>query len=1006
MTLPKQLEVNLQSVFNYNPSPIICQDAEGEIIAINQSAEELLKIPSTKKQSQRVSDLFPDFFDENEIKISYEKLPSNLALKAGKPIKNFVMGFYPENETSPVWLKTDVIPHFHNEEEKCQWFCIYFHDITKDKKTQDELKKDELKYRTLVDNMYSSMLIIQDSKIEFMNESLEKLLGYSKEEMLGTDYVNYIESKEKYKVKEFHEARINNNMAPEEYITKVMKKNGQPIFVNLKIKSILFNNKIETLVVLTDVDEQIRSEILLRESEEKFRSMVESINDGIVFIDNDGTILHINKIFSEIFETNGSEFIGKNAIELFKRFAQKNHYPRLHLFISGIAKRQTVPPIEIKYKNQILEFSVSRDLKANRLIGIVRNLTHQKETERELLIQSRRTNDALRGANLGTWEWNIQTGKMIFNERCVEMIGYSLVEASDWTIEKWRKHAHPDDVKKSERRMQAHFHRKKKYYECEMRMQHKNGNWIWVLEKGQVAIWSNEENPLLISGTQHDITDRKLAEVEIKESERRLATLMDNLPGLVYRCRNDKNWTMEFVSNGCHELTGYRPYDLVGQENIPYSSLIHHEDRDFVYKEVQKALKKSKAFEIEYRITTADGTEKIVWERGVGVYLNGQLQFIEGFIHDITADKKAEEILLYHEQLLRQIADNYPNSFVSILDKNLRVILCAGQEFKNQQLEPATYEGLQPEDLYGEKAIQIKEFYQHTFQGAECDFEMLISDKYYHFRTVPIKNENDIERILVVEENITDKKQMWNDLVMAKEKAEESDRLKSAFLTTMNHELRTPLNHVIGFSEIIRDTTSEDNIKQFAQTIFESGLGLLEIIEDIFDLALTEQNDIKIRLKTFSIEDLYIELKTILEELLVNAGKNDDVNLIFSPQKELLSRQMMSDKNKIMQVMINLFKNAVKFTESGAIKFAMYETDNNYLSFRITDTGVGIDKEKQDIIFEFFRQGDDTHTRRFGGVGVGLAISRKIAEAMDGNIKVLSEKGEGATFLFSVPLEY
>ncbi|HKI88636.1 MAG TPA: ATP-binding protein, partial [Draconibacterium sp.] len=124
-----------------------------------------------------------------------------------------------------------------------------------------------------------------------------------------------------------------------------------------------------------------------------------------------------------------------------------------------------------------------------------------------------------------------------------------------------------------------------------------------------------------------------------------------------------------------------------------------------------------------------------------------------------------------------------------------------------------------------------------------------------------------------------------------------------------------------------------------------------------------------------------------------------------NPDKHLLAKQIFSDKNKLIQVMTNLFKNAVKFTESGTIEFGMYETENKFLNLYVKDTGIGIAENKKDIIFEFFRQGDDSHTRKFGGVGIGLAISKKIAEAMEGKIVVHSELGKGATFLFTVPFK-
>ena len=1007
MALPEKPEINLQELFNSNPTGVIYQNADGKIIAANPAAEKVLgKSFEEMKNLAKCSDGW-NFIDVNEASIPEEKLPFYVALRTGKTVKGKVIGFYPEKEAMPRWMKMDAIPQFSNGTDEPAQVYINCQDITLQKNTEEELRQSEAKYKALIGNMYSSMLIIQNGEVKFANKALEELSGYNIQEILGSDFLTYLAPQERDKVYRFYIDRIKGNNVPAEYRTKVVKKNGQSIFVNIKVKTIQFGAEPAILVVMTDVDEQVHAEIKLKESEEKFRSIVQFINDGIVYIDENATILHVNKALTNLLETNPNRLVGKNALTLSEKFATKTHFPHFYQFILDGLKGIPVEPFEIEHNKRILEFSVSFDSNTGRVVGIVRDLTQQKQTERELIIQSRKASDALRGANLGTWEWNIQSGEMIFNQRCAEIIGFSLAEASGWTMQEWKERAHPDDVKKSEKRMQAHFNKKRKFYECEMRIRHKDGGWIWVMEKGKVATWSEEGKPLLISGTQQDITDRKIAEEEIKESERRLATLMDNLQGIAYRCKNNKNWTMEFLSNGCYELTGYRPAELIGPKSKPYAELIHPDDRELVYNEVQKALKKNAPFEVEYRIKTAGGTEKFVWEKGVGVYKKGELLFLEGFIHDITTDKKAEDALRNQELLLRQIAENYPNSFVSIIDKDLRVILSAGQEFKNQRINPDEQKGRRPEELFGEEGENVKEFYERTFRGEECDFELLLSHRFLHFRTVPIQNENNnIDRILVVIENISDKKQLWNDLVAAKEKAEESNRLKSAFLTTMNHELRTPLNHVIGFSEIIRDSSQEEKTKQFADTIFQSGQGLLEIIEDIFDLALTEKSVIKLRQSSFQTEKMYQEMKSILEELLYAAKKQDQVELILNPEEALLSQKIFTDKNKLVQVMTNLFKNAIKFTDTGSIEFGIYQTQNTYLNLYVRDTGIGIAEDKKDIIFEFFRQGDDSHTRKFGGVGIGLAISKKIAEAMDGSITVQSEPGKGSTFLFTVPLKF
>jgi len=254
-------------------------------------------------------------------------------------------------------------------------------------------------------------------------------------------------------------------------------------------------------------------------------------------------------------------------------------------------------------------------------------------------------------------------------------------------------------------------------------------------------------------------------------------------------------------------------------------------------------------------------------------------------------------------------------------------------------------------------------------------------------------------------DDISEKKKMLDDLISAKEKAEESNLLKSAFLATMNHELRTPLNHILGFSELIMaNVAPEDNIS-FASSIQISGQSLLSIIEGVFDLALVEQSNIKLRNQTFSLMDHFMENKASFDSILRASSKHDQIQLIFRPDTFWLSSYVTADRSKINQVLTNIFKNAVKFTHKGTIEFGFKIENEVSLMFYIKDTGIGIPMEKQTIIFDFFRQGDDSYTRGYGGIGVGLAIAKKITKILKGELKVVSEPGQGSTFSLSIPVE-
>ncbi|MHA7110398.1 GAF domain-containing sensor histidine kinase [Sunxiuqinia elliptica] len=242
-------------------------------------------------------------------------------------------------------------------------------------------------------------------------------------------------------------------------------------------------------------------------------------------------------------------------------------------------------------------------------------------------------------------------------------------------------------------------------------------------------------------------------------------------------------------------------------------------------------------------------------------------------------------------------------------------------------------------------------------------------------------------------------------LVKAKEKAEESDQIKSAFLATINHELRTPLHHILGFSELLRmNKIPPQEVSSFADKIYKSGKNLLLIIEDILNLALADESYVQVRKEKIGGNDIFMQHKTLLDEMLRSSDKAKNIKLVYKSSPAFSNAQFLVDTSKINQIIVNLLKNAIKFTKSGSIEYQA-ELTNKKLSFKIKDTGIGIAQHQQQLIFDFFRQADDSSTRAYNGIGVGLAISKRITKILGGDLTVQSIQNEGSTFILSIPIE-
>jgi signal transduction histidine kinase len=237
------------------------------------------------------------------------------------------------------------------------------------------------------------------------------------------------------------------------------------------------------------------------------------------------------------------------------------------------------------------------------------------------------------------------------------------------------------------------------------------------------------------------------------------------------------------------------------------------------------------------------------------------------------------------------------------------------------------------------------------------------------------------------------------ELEVAKEKAEESDKLKSAFLSNMSHEIRSPLNGIIGFSELLTDLNLDEKSGRYANYISSRSKDLLRIINDILDFSRIEAQQLEIINHKFFLFPLLDELEDSYR--LINEKNQSEITLNFVRGADI---EINTDKFRLKQVFINLIDNALKFTEKGTVEVG-YKVIDPEIQFYVKDTGSGIPKDKIEIIFDRFRQINNTLTKRQGGNGLGLAICKGLLDLMNGKIWVNSKEGKGSTFFFSIPID-
>jgi signal transduction histidine kinase len=259
-----------------------------------------------------------------------------------------------------------------------------------------------------------------------------------------------------------------------------------------------------------------------------------------------------------------------------------------------------------------------------------------------------------------------------------------------------------------------------------------------------------------------------------------------------------------------------------------------------------------------------------------------------------------------------------------------------------------------------------------------------------------------VNKIIAIDADISQLKKYERKLENATREAKEADRLKTVFLGNMSHEIRTPLNGIIGFADLLHnDTLPAEKKTKFLKVIKDSGEQLIRIIDDIVDISLIESNQLKVHKETVNLPALFKEVEDFFQ-IHKKRIKKSHIDLVFELKCDAGQQDIISDGHRVKQVIMNLVKNGFKFTNEGVVKVKCEVVENSII-ISIEDTGIGVKPDYKDVIFERFRQQEETLSRTYGGTGVGLSISKGIADKLGGKIWLDTNFGPGARFCFSIP---
>lgn len=506
-------------------------------------------------------------------------------------------------------------------------------------------------------------------------------------------------------------------------------------------------------------------------------------------------------------------------------------------------------------------------------------------------------------------------------------------------------------------------------------------------------------------GLVSEIEKHKEALKKIEENEIRLSSITSSANDAIIMF--DEYGQINFWNLVGTRLFGYESEDIIGQNiRILFSS----DDLSDEYKHGMELIQnvidnKHLSKNVELYATHMDGSRLPIEMSMASVEINGESNVV-CIVRDITQRKKyLEEIERF--KLIADIA----NYGLVITDLKGEIV------YLNKYF--AKIHGYKTVELLGENfdLLSAKDSPYDFRKMAELSLEQdgFESEEIWHIKKdeqlVPVflntavirdkKNQPIFFAFSGID--ITQSKEHEKNILNAKQIAEDSDRMKSAFLSTISHELRTPLNAIIGFSELIKLGGLEvEDLIDFNTEILGSGLHLLSIVEDILDVSLLEKHDLNIEKTEFSLNGF---MKQVYEKFKNSKRyENKDVGLVLKIDvlnPDPTADQIFADSKKLMQIFTKLIDNAYKFSDAGKIEFG-YRLRNHKFEFYVKDQGIGIEEDKLQVIFENFGQADDGDTRAHDGLGLGLSIVRHLLDFMGGGIHVESEVGIGSTFNFTI----
>jgi len=933
-------------------------------------------------------------------------------------------------------------------------------DITERKLSQIALQESEEKYSILFMDSPDAYLILTDGVFTDCNRATEVMLRGDRMQIIGMppDLISPEFQPDGRKSSDSAADKIawalKNGKNTFEWIHR--RFDGSDFYAEVIIAPMLFQGKSALFATVRDITERKLAEKKLKESQQLFQELFNASPDAIVLIDPhhpevSWPIVDCNEAACRMNGFSREEMIGKSIdlINLTKgtpdeRMAYLNKLRQKAVFQTESLhhhKDGHVFPVEISTSVITIE---GREM----VLGIDRDITERKQAEEAAHLSELRLKRAELASKSGNWEFYLDSQTVIASEGTAKIYGikgdqFDPAFIKSIPIPEYRpmldaalKNLLENDIP----------------YDVEFKIRKVDTGEIKDIHS--VAFFDKGKRVLF--GIIQDITDRKQAEAELIKSEDRYRSFISQVSEGVYRFESDEpldislpvEAQIDFIYDHmfiaeCNQAFR-KMYAIADEKEIIGKSHIefHGGCNNPLNRNALRAFI-SNGYRLENAMTeeiNVNGQLRYFSNNSLGTIENNQLVRMWGTQTDITEKTKSDQV----QQVLYTISNaaisttdlvdlveiisielskllDASNFFIAFYDEASGMLSTLYNKDEVDQIDswPAEksatgYVIKNQKSLLANKADMMKLFESGEIEliGAPAEIWLgvplvlgkkaigaIVVQSYDNPNAYTEKDQLMLEFISDQISISLERKKAEQEVKEALSKAQESDRLKSAFLANMSHEIRTPLNAIIGFSELIRDPAFEpEQQDEFAQLINTSGNNLLSILSDIMDISKIEAGQMDIIKRKISVNKLIISIQ---KEFIRKAEKKG-IELRLEPTNPIEEIVIESDETKIRQIIVNFLSNALKFTEEGFIELGI-ESGKNLVRLFVKDTGIGIPEIYHDKIFERFRQVETSHTRRYGGNGLGLCISKNLVELLGGTIGMESEEGKGSTFYITIP---